>query len=730
MWHKQGMHRLEVIARTNLKSWCTGREVRRCACLSRFRARYGATRYLRRALGTSSSSSAEENDSGPKKIPPVSYMGLGFDRVRHTRRQLLRESTQPEIEDGTILPVYFSQLWETNRQQFCKLYPDLADALEKEGSHAAVASVSPTEEVYQYPFQQFGVSRESRPDDDRDETASEKVDARAYDVLQRRDSAISGFIETLESSPTREDIGEDIEQLRAELWRTNYGTANPSVSPSKVPCGGCGAFLHCTDVSIPGFVPSEVFVTLSEYELRSQLCQRCLYLQHFNTALNVKVDRDAYLTMLARVRNKKALALLMVDLTDMPCSLWHDVTQLLGPRQPVLVVANKVDLLPCDTPGYLARVKTCVEQNLKDVGLVHGVKGVCLISAKTGYGVEDLISQLHNVWRMKGDVYLIGCTNVGKSTLFNALLQSDLCQENATDLIQRATTSVWPGTTLNLLKFPIMRPSGWRLHLRLKRLARDGALLQQELAHRRQMYQTTRKPQYATLIGRIGMTFKDRNSVSETDAQLGSYNPGNPVFKQSHFCYDTPGAVYRDQILDSLTLEELLKVLPKEIITPRTVLLRLNQTLFLSGLARVDLLQVPRSRHIYATVFASHQLPIHIVDTPDADEFYSFHLGSKMLGVPLGSGKRLADFPALESKELSYTGQGWKSSCGDVVLSSVGWISFTFNNGEDAVVRAWTPEGRGIHRRVPAMLPDAVQLKGRRIRGTPTYANRRCTALW
>ncbi|EEC19570.1 hypothetical protein IscW_ISCW014369 [Ixodes scapularis] len=48
-----------------------------------------------------------------------------------------------------------------------------------------------------------------------------------------------------------------------------------------------------------------------------------------------------------------------------------------------------------------------------------------------------------------------------------------------------------------------MRPSGWRLHLRLKRLARDGALLQQELAHRRQMYQTTKKPQYATLIGKL-----------------------------------------------------------------------------------------------------------------------------------------------------------------------------------------------------------------------------------
>jgi ribosome biogenesis GTPase A len=51
-----------------------------------------------------------------------------------------------------------------------------------------------------------------------------------------------------------------------------------------------------------------------------------------------------------------------------------------------------------------------------------------------------------------GDVYLLGCTNVGKSTLFNALLQSDYCKVKAVDLIQRATTSPWPGTTINLLK--------------------------------------------------------------------------------------------------------------------------------------------------------------------------------------------------------------------------------------------------------------------------------------
>lgn len=58
----------------------------------------------------------------------------------------------------------------------------------------------------------------------------------------------------------------------------------------------------------------------------------------------------------------------------------------------------------------------------------------------------------HLIFYFSGDVYLIGCTNVGKSSLFNALLHSDFCKTEAIDLIQRATVSPWPGTTLNLLK--------------------------------------------------------------------------------------------------------------------------------------------------------------------------------------------------------------------------------------------------------------------------------------
>jgi len=44
-----------------------------------------------------------------------------------------------------------------------------------------------------------------------------------------------------------------------------------------------------------------------------------------------------------------------------------------------------------------------------------------------------------------GQVFILGCTNAGKSTLFNALLASDFCHIDARDILKRATASIWPG---------------------------------------------------------------------------------------------------------------------------------------------------------------------------------------------------------------------------------------------------------------------------------------------
>lgn len=96
---------------------------------------------------------------------------------------------------------------------------------------------------------------------------------------------------------------------------------------------------------------------------------------------------------------------------------------------------------------------------------------------------------------------MIGCTNVGKSTLFNALIQSDYCKIQAVDLIQRATTSPWPGTTLNLLKFPITNPVRWRLYMRTMRRKAERLEEHAEQEFRKRELAVKRDVTLATLQG-------------------------------------------------------------------------------------------------------------------------------------------------------------------------------------------------------------------------------------
>lgn len=95
-----------------------------------------------------------------------------------------------------------------------------------------------------------------------------------------------------------------------------------------------------------------------------------------------------------------------------------------------------------------------------------------------------------------------------------------------------------------------------------------------------------------------------------------------------------------------------------------------------------------------------------------------------MLGVPIGDDERLNKWPHLLPKEFELKGRGMKQSCADIVLSSAGWVSVTFGEDSDCILRAFTPEGRGIYLRNPSMLPYAVRLRGKKIIGTPCFENK------
>ncbi|ERL87636.1 hypothetical protein D910_05027 [Dendroctonus ponderosae] len=540
-----------------------------------------------------------------------------------------------------------------------------------------------------------------------------------------------------------ENYEDDLEEHNERLlfgdgddWKVNYGTPDPRCAISNVPCGGCGAYLHCQDSSIPGYIPSEIFKNSFKRHagapLSSLLCQRCHFLKEYNIALQVRVSPDDYPKILQNIAFNSGLALLMVDLTDFPCSIWPGIADILGPKASIVVVGNKVDLLPKDDYDHLKKIKEAMFNSVKLHGFgTANIKSIELISAKTGFGVERLIDSLLRVWKWRGDVYIIGCTNVGKSSLFNLLLQSDFCKIQAADLIQRSTTSPWPGTTLNLLKFPITRFGGHRMFARRKRLEMLQKIEKQELKLNREMLSKENVPSYATLIGRVERSQQPRPSKDEIPDNFSvggtrnvsgitcmGINEELPEFVHGKWCYDTPGVMHPDQILHLLTTEELVRTLPKELIRPETFCVKPGSSLFIAGLARLDYVNGRNS--VRLTVFRANTLPITICKTTEADRLYEELLGTELLAVPILKSDRKEKWPGLElAKSFKVFGKCEDLSSYDVVLSSAGWVAINcnFDNYEFS---AWTPEKRGVHLR-DALLPKAVTMRGRRVRDSVAY---------
>ncbi|KAG7156938.1 Nitric oxide-associated protein 1-like [Homarus americanus] len=433
------------------------------------------------------------------------------------------------------------------------------------------------------------------------------------------------YIHSSVNDDTMHNLDPELPSLKKQ-----YGTNDPAVPASNVPCGGCGAQLHCQDSALP-----ELFEGLDRGELRSVLCQRCYFLKYYKMALNVRVSPEVYPEMLKPIKDQKALVMVVVDLLDMPCSIWPKLMDIIGTRRPVVVVGNKVDLLPADGKNHLHRVKKSLVAAVEktDLGRAN-IRHIALVSAHTGFGIESLITKIQHSWGTKGHI----------------------------------------GRTLESGKEPEEKVDPFSTNMK---------------------------------------------TLPKEQRKILGINTSDPKYSLGRWCYDTPGTVQPDQLINLLTHEELLKVLPHKLISPRTYCLQSGQSLFIGGLARLDLLYSPKS--VRFTVFRSQHLPITIVKTVDASAFYRNYLGSELLGVPVGNKERLQNWPPLCPQNIKTFSVDKRSSCADVVLSSAGWVAVTGLGSHAIELRGWAPDGRGIYLRDPSLLPLASNLKGLRIGKSPAY---------
>lgn len=206
-------------------------------------------------------------------------------------------------------------------------------------------------------------------------------------------------------------------------------------------CIGCGATLQSESSDKAGFLPSSVLKKANEDE--EIYCKRCFRLRHYNEVSDVELTDDDFLNMLHEISEKDALIVNLVDIFDFNGSLITGIQRFAG-NNPILMVGNKVDLLPKSLKE--GKMRQWLTERAHEAGIRP--KEVVMTSAVNAQSVENLMSIIEKE-RKGRDVYVVGTTNVGKSTLINQIIQLATETENV------ITTSYFPGTTLGKIEIPL-----------------------------------------------------------------------------------------------------------------------------------------------------------------------------------------------------------------------------------------------------------------------------------
>ncbi|PQF23952.1 ribosome biogenesis GTPase YqeH [Enterococcus mundtii] len=206
-------------------------------------------------------------------------------------------------------------------------------------------------------------------------------------------------------------------------------------------CIGCGVMIQTEHPDKLGYTPKAALE--KGLATGDVYCQRCFRLRHYNEIQDVSLTDDDFLRLLNELGQKDALIVNVVDIFDFNGSLIPGLHRFVG-NNPVLLVGNKVDILPKSLKK--SKMIQWMNERAHEAGL-RPVE-VLLTSAKKAPEMTTLLEKIEK-YREGRDVYIVGVTNVGKSTLINQIIK------NTAGVQEVITTSQFPGTTLDKIEIPL-----------------------------------------------------------------------------------------------------------------------------------------------------------------------------------------------------------------------------------------------------------------------------------
>ena len=435
-------------------------------------------------------------------------------------------------------------------------------------------------------------------------------------------------------------------------------------------------------------------------------CMRCHKLKHAGVdAASVAVlPAEAFVDMLKHEFQgpaaKPSVILKLVDLFDFHGSFIADLHKLAGGRNPVILVANKADLLPKGVG--LTRITAWVKREAARYGVP--VHSVAVVSAATGLGLDALMQRALKLARGENadnaprnrDIYVVGTTNVGKSTLVNQLIKMGLVGTGVpTDLsgaaysrdkLVRSHSSAAPldatgfdaallnntGKTAEAvaavaaesealasstasataagmgLAGETVRPPGntgaalaaateaasaeWRSELDLDKIGVSAAVID-------------------ALVPTKYMIQHHQEQLQRQAQSTTSVIPGTtlgvlsfPIAEKKRGgknlqLKDTPGVLNAHQLSCYLHYDELKAVLPSQTLRPLTYRVKPGQSLLIGGLARID---VVAGRPFFFTCYLSGKVTVHLTATHNVTEDYLRRNVGTLLSPPFTADRAAA----------------------------------------------------------------------------------------
>lgn len=192
-------------------------------------------------------------------------------------------------------------------------------------------------------------------------------------------------------------------------------------------CIGCGVNLQNKNQDKIGYTSN----------LDNELCERCFRIRNYNEYKFVIKDNNDYIKILDDINHTKDLVVLVLDLFNLSNNLDSILKHI---NNDMLLVLSKRDILPksCNDQKFIDYIN---DYNLNIIDTV-------IISSKKNYNLDILFEKIKK-YKKSNNVYFVGFTNSGKSTLINKIIY------NYSDLDTTITTSNLPSTTIDSIHIKI-----------------------------------------------------------------------------------------------------------------------------------------------------------------------------------------------------------------------------------------------------------------------------------